>query len=50
MLQYHSFTKQELPFGNLFYDNQAALHKGRNHMLHECTKHIEADCHYVMDK
>ena len=35
---------------NLCFDNKSSIYIASNQTFHECTKHIEMDCHYVREK
>lgn len=46
----HDMGIHDLPPTMLNCDNQAALAIAANPVLHERTKHVEIDCHFVRDK
>lgn len=33
----------------IFYDNESTIQLALNLTFHECTKHIEIDCHFICD-
>lgn len=39
-----------LPSTTLYCDNQAAISLAANPILHERTKHVEIDCHFIRDE
>ena len=41
---------KNLPSTALYCDNQAAISLAANPILHERTKHVEVDCHFIRDK
>lgn len=44
------FNVEHFGVVKLFCDNQSAFHVCKNSIFHECTKHVEMDCHFIRDK
>lgn len=54
-LQWFSYVLHDLKLSitsptAIDYDNNLALHIAHNPLFHDCTKHIEHDCHLVREK
>ena len=42
-------ASEDLPM-KLYYDNKAAISIAHNPVLHDCTKHVEVDKHFIKEK
>lgn len=43
----HLFQKESM---KLYHDNKVVVYISNNHVFHERTKYIEADCHFISEK
>lgn len=52
-MAYQSYEGLRLPLSHpttIYYDNMSAIKFAINQVFHECTKHIEIDCHLIREK
>lgn len=42
-------AKQKIPL-KIYCDSKSGIHIAHNHVMHQRTKHIKNDCHFVRDE
>lgn len=47
---FHELDMVVTPLVPLYDDSKAAIQIAANPVFHECTKHIDIDCHFIREK